>query len=92
MRNVILKFAKFILKLLSFIIPTEVDLTKSKYSILSLLFTYENQSISTEESIKLFLEVQGDFESELKKRYLESQMEVSRIDDYFRDKELKNNN
>lgn len=76
---------KILLQLFSWFFPNEKDLVKNKYEILTLLFTSDHQNISSKDSILLMDSVKKEFDSELKKRYLEAQIEIEDIDTYFRE-------
>lgn len=80
-------FKKTYFRLLAWFSPSEKDLVKNKYEILTLLFTSDYQSITSKESIVLMESVQKEFESELRKRYLNHHIEIEAIDTYFKNRE-----
>jgi len=80
-------FRKNYFRLLAWFFPSEKDLVKNKYAILTLLFTCDHQSISSKETIQLINSVIEEVDTELKKRYTNHHVEIEAIDTYFKNKQ-----
>ena len=78
-----MKKAKEILS--NFFLPNEKNVSKNKSLILDLLFNSEYQQLSTQESIELFNSVRKEFEAELGKRGIDSEIEKEDINLYFKE-------
>jgi hypothetical protein len=93
-KRLVIKIKKLWFQFIGKFIPTQEvqkeDLDKNKSTILKLLFTCNHEHISSAESIELWNSVKPDYERELRKRYLNHQMESEAIDQYFRHQQTNN--
>lgn len=77
-----------IIWLSKFLLPTEKNIPKNKEDIMKSLFVSEFKELTTEESIKLFNEIEKDFYSKLSQRYIDAQIVVADIEKQFKEKEM----